>query len=58
MGKNRKINPDDLSDEGYILYCVILLLDALAKAENRNTEEFTRRITNTRNMLVGELTQG
>lgn len=57
MGKDKKINPGDLSDEGHILYCVILLLDALAKAPDRNTEEFTRRITNTRNMLIGELTQ-
>lgn len=57
MGKDKKINPEDLSDEGHILYCVILLLDALAKAPDRNTEEFTRRITNTRNMLIGELTQ-
>lgn len=57
MEKDKKINIDDLSDEGHILYCVILLLDALAKTTDRNTEEFTRRITNTRNMLIGELTQ-
>lgn len=57
MGKDKKINPEDLSDEGFMLYAVILLLDALAKAPDRNTEEFTRRIMNTRNMLIGELTQ-
>lgn len=56
MAKDIKIKPDDLTDEGYMLYCIILLLDELVKSKDRNTEEFTRRITNTRNMLIGELT--
>lgn len=53
-----KIKVEDLSDDGILLYAVILLLDNLSRAKDRNTEDFTIRINNTRNLLVAELTGG
>ena len=56
MDKETRIRVDDLTDEGVMLYAVILLLDELSKAPDRNTESFTVRINNTRNLLIAEIT--
>lgn len=53
-----KIKAEDLNDQGYIVYCVILLLDSLLHTPDRNTEEVTRKISNMRNLLIGELKGG
>lgn len=53
-----KIKAEDLNDQGYIVYCVILLLDSLLHMPDRNTEEVTRKISNMRNLLIGELKGG
>ena len=55
MGNREKINPDDLTEEGYLMYCVILLLEELEKAPDRNIESFTNRIKKTKNLLIVEL---
>lgn len=53
--KSIKIKAEDLNDEGFLLYCVIILLDNLAHESDRNTEDATRRIKNMRNLLISEL---
>lgn len=49
------IKLEDLTDDGKMLYYILLLLRDLEVAKDRNTPEFTRKIRNMKEILVAEL---
>ena len=49
------IKLEDLTDDGKMLYYILLLLRDLEVAKDRNTPEFTRKIRNMKELLVAEL---
>ena len=50
-----KIKLEDLTEDGQMLYYIVLLLRELEVAEDRNTEAFTRKIKRMKEILVTEL---
>ena len=50
-----KIRLEDLTDDGKMLYYIMLLLRDLEIAPDRNTPEFTKKIKAMKEILVAEL---
>lgn len=50
-----KIKFEDLTEDGQMLYAIMILLRDLEKAEDRNTDAFTKKIRAMKELLVTEL---
>ena len=51
----KTIKLDDLTEDGKMLYYILLLLKELETAKDRNTEVFTKKIRRMKEVLVSEL---